>query len=408
LYLLALTVTLVGGAARAAGEASQGAAEAGLLERTRVAASAAWASTLEAFRPGTGTDPFGDVWEGIVPRLEQVLALEERHHELPERSWLGDDRASNRETIQDLLDEAAAILGGSPADHPRSRIAELERGIREAREEIAELRRKRVSAPTESLWQATAADYDQRIADREAYIAAAEEAIARERRAFAEELEAMGLDLAPRELEFLLSTVIGDDLVEMTVAFDNLRRITLQLEALVEESREDLESARRYYGMYTVLLRVLDHMHDRLIGQIDRRYLAEIDAITERTRALVAETRKLRRRADADRTMLDANLEAQQLTLRAAADYRGYLQEQRARLVRARKRLGNDLDVAVNTYETVKVSGELVGLMRTSERLIHSLERLQAPAPRTFENLEMKREFERLTRRLRESLPAAT
>ncbi len=62
--------------------------------------------------------------------------------------------------------------------------------------------------------------------------------------------------------------------------------------------------------------------------------------------------------------------------------------------------------VATNTYETVKVSGELVDLMQSSQRLLDNLRSLEVPPLRTFENLEMKREFDRLTLRLqRESSP---
>ena len=57
--------------------------------------------------------------------------------------------------------------------------------------------------------------------------------------------------------------------------------------------------------------------------------------------------------------------------------------------------------MALNTYETVKVSGDLVALMKDSRRLLDTLFSLQVPRLRAFENLEMKREFERLTRTLR-------
>ena len=59
--------------------------------------------------------------------------------------------------------------------------------------------------------------------------------------------------------------------------------------------------------------------------------------------------------------------------------------------------------VARNTYETVKLSGELVSLMRDSQQLLNALFNRQVPALRTFENLEMKREFEKLTAQLRDA-----
>jgi hypothetical protein len=98
---------------------------------------------------------------------------------------------------------------------------------------------------------------------------------------------------------------------------------------------------------------------------------------------------------------LTANLKAQELTLQAAAFYRDYLITQSRQLQEARQHLAQDIAVAQNTYETVKVSGELVALMRNSQQLLNDLLNRQVPPLRPFENLEMKREFEKLTAQLK-------
>ena len=64
-------------------------------------------------------------------------------------------------------------------------------------------------------------------------------------------------------------------------------------------------------------------------------------------------------------------------------------------------RLAKDLAVARNTFETVKLSGDLLTVMRSSEQLFELLYELQVPELRPFENVEMQREFERLTDQLR-------
>ena len=69
--------------------------------------------------------------------------------------------------------------------------------------------------------------------------------------------------------------------------------------------------------------------------------------------------------------------------------------------MRTRKNLEKDIAAAWNTYETVRVSGELVGIVRSSRRLLDGLLNRQVPTLRPFQNLEMKREFESLTMQLR-------
>jgi hypothetical protein len=103
--------------------------------------------------------------------------------------------------------------------------------------------------------------------------------------------------------------------------------------------------------------------------------------------------------------VLRANLEAQALTLEAADRYADYLRDQRRQVAASGESLSRDLAVAENTYETVKVSGDLLALMRDSQQLLTTLFRLQVPPLRSFENLAMKREFRRLTRQLRDGGP---
>lgn len=288
----------------------------------------------------------------------------------------------------------------------REQIRELNAEIEHARQEIAEYRTRRVSAPQDALWERTVADYEEAIAERESRIDGARRELRDTKHQFSAELRRLGLELNDEQLEFLLATVVGDNLVDLSIAFDNVKAITVQLEQLLQDSDEDLASARRYYGMYVVLLKVLERMHLQLIGAIDEHYLPQIDAIVRRTRDLEARTRQLRQQPGTDRRMLDANLEAQRLTLRAAAVYREYLVDQSRQVVEAQRGLARDIATAWNTYETVKVSGELVALIRHSRNLLDNLLERQVPALRPFENLAMQREFVKLTAQLRAATPS--
>ncbi len=337
------------------------------------------------------------LWDELLPRLDEILGLQEKGRKLPDSAWFGQDRVSNRAQIDDLLDEAATILTGD--NRFRSQSRELEQAMADNRRTISELKRRKMTAPSDSLWRKTVQEIDEEIAEREGLLSEQGQEMARIRDAFAGELQAMGLEIDSARLEFLLSTVVGDEVVEMTVAFEQVRRLTGQLESLTAESREDLPTARRYYGMYTVLLKVLERMHTNLIGGIDQRYLPQLQVIENRARALRRETHALQARGNSP--VLQANLEAQQLTIDAAGRYGDYLKQQKSQVTASRERLSRDLAVAQNTYETVKVSGDLVALMKDSRRLLDTLFSLQVPRLRAFENLEMKREFERLTQTLR-------
>jgi hypothetical protein len=247
----------------------------------------------------------------------------------------------------------------------------------------------------------TVADLDRAIEENEANIARYEQELSRVRSEFASNLRRLGLDVSDEQVELLLSTVVGDNLIDLRIVFDNVKSITAQLDQLVQESGEDLQSARRYYGMYVVLLKSLDQMHLHIEHAIAERYIPQIDSIIGRAKALAAETRALHEQSPDKAELLTANLSAQQLTIQTAGIYREHLVEQEQQIAIARQELERDIAAAWNTYETASVSGELVGLVRSSRELLDGLLDRQVPALRPFRNLGMKRELEKLTLQLR-------
>ena len=377
----------------------------------RSRAAAAWRGTRAILRSlprsrRSGAVPrrardFAELWDTLLPRLERAVTLQDHQGRTSTLAWLTLDRRGSPRPLDDLLDEAGQLLSASGGQGHREQVRALEHAIGATRRRSAEYRRRRVSAPQRARWRWTADRYDAAIATLELSVRRHEDALATVRADFAAELRSLGLAVDGGTVELLLSTVVGDDLVGIARAFDNVRALTDQLQRLVGESGEDLDSARRYYGMYSVLLRVLDRLHLGLIETVDRRYLRGLEAIVERTLTLLRETRVLARRVDHHQETLAANVQAQELTLRAASEYRVYLLEHRRHLVAARGRLAQDIAVAANTHETVAVSGELVGLMTSAQGLLDTLRQLQVPPLRAFESTAMRRELERLTLRLR-------
>jgi hypothetical protein len=362
----------------------------------------AWDGAREALTPEE-PDTFGQVWSDVIPKLEETVALEEAQRDLPEKAWFRRDQTDIQADIDELLDASVDILSTSPVQRYRARIRVLQDDIRQARADIDGFRKARVAAPQKSLTERTVADYDRLISEREDAIARGQQELIAIKGEFAAELRGMGLTLSDEQLEFLLSTVVGDNLVDLGIVFDNVKAITAQLEELMRDSGEDLDSARRYYGMYLVLLRALNRMHLDVEQAIDQRYVPQINAIAERARVLSEETNALRRKHPEKAEILDANLKAQQLTVEAADLYRRYLKEQGKQVANARMALQQDIATAWNTYETVRVSGELVDLVQSSRQLLDGLLRRQVPSLQPFQNLEMQRELSNLTEQLRAS-----
>ena len=371
-----------------------------LWRRSREAAEGAM-SEVRGWVQGDDSNGFAHLWQGVLPALDRALALEGRQDSLPASTWIGPDQASNREAIDALLDEAVEVMSEGAIQDQRRRIRALQADIEQARLAIDRYRSERVSAPKESLFRTTAAEYDLAIAAKTAEIARDREALEAAHAAFGQQLRGLGLKLTDAQVELLLSTVVGDNMVDLGMVFDNVKAITGQLEELVRISGEDLPSARRYYGMYVVLLKALARMHTQVEEAIRGRYIPQIDAIVARAKALATQTRDLQRQSPDKAALLAGNLQAQALTIETATVYRGYLVEQAQQIAQARAALERDIAAAWNTYETVRVSGELLAVVQSSQHLLAGLMDRQVPALRPFESQEMRRELDKLTEQLR-------
>jgi len=347
---------------------------------------------------------FAQVWNKVTPTLNKVLLLEKEQETLPESAWFGRDQQENKSEINNLLDEAVTILSISHTAQTRERIYVLEQKIREMKQQISQYRQDQVSAPIRSTWKMTVADYEEKIQQLTDLINQSQTTIAQLKTQFAQELSDKGLFITQEQLDILLSSVVGDDIIQSSIVYDNVKQISQQLMDLTVKSGEEIETSQRYYGMYTVLLKTLQYMQHTFINNIDEKYLPKIDQITANVQDLTATTQNfLRGNLDENRRQhLLANLEAQNLTFKTAMLYKQHLIKQRRKIIIARNKTADDLQIAQNTYKTVRVSGELINLLRTSQKSFDALLKIQVPELLVFENMQMKQEFAILTKKLAE------
>ncbi len=348
---------------------------------------------------GNDSDKFPIVWEKAYPTLDELLALKDQHEDLPDSAWFTTDKVSNQEKINNLLHAAVDILGISKVQDRLLEIKQLEENLKQARQDMGEWQTKKVGRPNK------ADKYDGKIADLKHSIQQYEQQIAEKKTNITQALQASGVSLSEEQLDVLMSSVIGEDVLEMSVVFDNVKRLSQQLATLMQENGENLEFARKHYGMYAILLEVVSTMQADFVGSVMDKYLPAIDKIAEDSKELQRRTQLLLdaesdaiRRAD-----LQSSREAQQLTVDTIKLYRTRLKAQADQTLEAKARVEKDLEVALIRYQTVKLSGELVAMIQASNHQFQALANLQLPSLTPFENLAMKAEYEKLTQTLRQA-----
>ncbi|MBX2856249.1 MAG: hypothetical protein KTR21_14755 [Rhodobacteraceae bacterium] len=314
--------------------------------------------------------------------------------------------------VRELLDSAFGMMTDTDVTAIQKDIARRKKQIEELRDGVSELREQRIAAPEDGGWDSWVgaaqdkADIDASIADIEERIVAQQRAIDAAKGEFSEAIAAAGAELSPDQVDMLLESVTGSDLVAMAAAYDAVRGVSEQLRELMDQNGEDLAYAKRYYGMHTALIALLLEAQRNFLGKIDGDYLPKLAAIERDINAASRETDRLLKDdpTRAQRRALSANRDAQLVAKEALTFYREVLMRQRAEIEAAFKRTAKELRVADNTLRTVDASFQLRQLMESAANNFETLESLETPGfDRVFRNERLRKEFQDLTDQLEPS-----
>ena len=308
-----------------------------------------------------------------------------------------------------LLGDAFDVVAGAPVTDIQRDIRQRRRAIDTLRAEIARLREARISAPEDVGLTGTLglakdrAAIDDEIDETHARIAGNEMAIRNAKLRFLDAMRAAGTPVSEEEGDLLLDSVTGEDVIRIAAAYNAARGVSRQLLTLLDQTDEDLGTAKRYYAMHTALLAVLVHAQTTFIEKIDEDYLPRLDAITRDVHATRKETERLLSQpgTERQRDALEANIQSQAIAFEAAEFYRQHLRDQRAGVAEARRDAVRELRIADNTLRTVDASFQLRTMMESATMSFEALQNLQSPGiERIFRNDQLRREFRELSDRL--------
>ncbi|MGH1405879.1 MAG: hypothetical protein ACRBBJ_04915 [Rhodomicrobiaceae bacterium] len=353
------------------------------------------------------------LFQAISKLLSQTATQRHAANKLPSESdflvsplW-SETKESRMKEVQDLLNAALDVVTDVPLVTIQKRIDAANARINAIENQITELRERRLSAPSDALLPGilsdTVASIDEEIADLNKRISENKKEITKAKLEIQSALFSSGIEVTGDQLELLLGSVLGGDLIKMVAAFEASRKIDERLAELMTEADGEIKTSRRYFAMHAALFAMLVHAQNHVIEKIDKVYMKRMAAVLKDIRRARAETRKLLRGRNRDDQVrvLNANLKAQAFSERVAVFYRDYLQTQRSQLVRARARSKRDLRIADNTYSTVEASFQLRALIDDAKSSFKALQMLEAPGfDQVFKNKELREEFENITEKL--------
>lgn len=316
-------------------------------------------------------------------------------------------KEDREDKVRALLDSALAVVTDVPIVQLQKTMEEHRKSIRDLDDQIAELKARQLTAPKDALMPGilndTVESLDREIKDLDGRIEGNRAEIEKKKAEITAALMQSGVKMEPGQLDLLLDSVLSGDLVRLVAAFQAARAIDEQLAKAVQATGDNLGTARKFFAMHSALFAMLVHGQDSMIKKIDNTYLPRLEAILGDVKSTRKDTERLlkeKNRPDQKRA-LEANLKSQEFAEEVANYYRGYLLQQREQLSSARLKAVKDLRIADNTYETVEASFQLRALIKDAAASFEAIQKLEAPGfEQIFENQELRREFENLTRKL--------
>jgi hypothetical protein len=349
-----------------------------------------------------------DLWNNVCPQLEGALDKYSKLNSgsLPEKAWFRASKARYQQELDTIIDTVIRILEMSGAAGCREEVRALQRNITESLQQVAAYREQLISAPSKSslfsvssIWTEDRESLEASIRDEQLEIEGMRDRISQLKEQFRNQLHEIGIEVFDDEIDYLLMPVTKDDIISMAAIVTNIASITAQLEKLTEDSKELQSHTKRYYGMYLLLVYSIDRVQTRFIQEIEHVHLPKLRGFEQEARKNITEA-KNQISSGGPKDQLRANIDAGNTTIEACHCFANTLREQRDAISRENEHTKRMLAAAINTYKTVLLSLNVAELMSDCQKAFQALRGLKLPRLRTFQNLQLKGELQRLTERM--------
>lgn len=347
-------------------------------------------------------------FEDAHDALSEALEMFDEKGELKESKdlafydFLSRSQETQQRKIESYLDAASEALGISSISDQRQIVAELRNKITEARKDLTVYQRKKISAPESSYnpLTVTREGYEAKIKATGENIRQFESEIVDEKEKLVSQFQKIGLDLDAEQIDILLESITGDEFIRVSIIFDNAKNFALELESLTEKSGEDLDAAKRYYGVYLMLLKTVDRLQNKFIENVDDQYYPKLATYAEKAQQNILEAERAIQ-AGGDRAILENNIASNETTYQAVMLYKQGLAHQKHQMMEANLACRRNIMTAVNTYRTASLSKDVASLLSDSRRAFDTITTLSVPDLKPFENLKIKEAFVEITKGLR-------
>ena len=366
-------------------------------------------NAMESGQSTKDSGSFARLWKSSIDTMEEALDYLNSGKSKDHKEWY---RVGRNPKFRELVRQTFEILSVSDAREKIESVIEHRKRIASLYKENSELLKKKLGATEtpEGFWDSTLDKlhlYETKdtirkeIADNKERISRLEEDIAGIKNEFYAEMRIKNLNISREQVESLFSSIDGEGIVSIIGMAENIKSIQLELQNLVAKESGNIELLKSYSGIYMMLNEALLFAYEEAIENIQEKYLPKLDAIISESRnQLQTAKQKLANTARQNEPILRANIKSNTVTIDVGERYKRYLQKQAQFLRKEKERMVDNVEVATNTYSTIKNSGDLLMLIRDSQSDINHITAFQIPELEILHDESLRKEFDAITSRL--------
>lgn len=338
---------------------------------------------------------FNENWKEFLGESEDAI---ETFNDLInyEESWFS--FINSKEDLQDDFNEILEDMIATFTDNKKvifclNKMKKFNREILDIQNDILLLKEKNIDNSTK-----IAKEMDEKYKE----ISKLQNYILEIKKSILNELKKLGLEISDEELNTLLVRIDSQNIIQMMLVFDISKKITSKLEKLMLAGNGDIKITKRYYGMNLILSEIALFIQNKYITSIDSKFIPKLKKMISEISQLKKHTVKLLNQShtDYEKNIYKNNIESQQLTLKTAEIYIKNLNTQKNQIKLARKQVLRNLDLTLNSYQTMAISSNLLNLINLSKKSFSKIMKMQFPEIIPFKNPNMAKEYQKLTEEL--------
>lgn len=339
-----------------------------------------------------------DIQSNVAKRWEKVVAecdgVVEDYQKLAKP---GSKPKAPGKSMRKQFDRVRELLLPIDSRDILAAVDDLDKRIAETQKDIVSAEGDRVRHPDE------AERYDARINDIKDKKAKLEAERANQAAKVMENLRNIGLNMPGSAAERCIFPVNVEMLIDNAVVAKDIAVVVENLGRFLNS--EDLATAKRYFGMYLVMIDVQAEGFRKYLEKSEdgewRKGINEIlrgaEAAEKSDTANAAQTRF----TDHEREIFRKNAAMNKKTIEAATAYLNLL-KQHEDIIRGKLREAERVrEVAQSSWNTVSLASDLKEIVKTSHEAFESLLSLELPPLALFDDSALQAEFDAITRKLR-------